>query len=239
MVFGFNLFKRKTLFFPGCFTEHNEKEIVSNYMSILNILKIEHIILDSSTCCGLPLIESGEEIAFKDHKDYVTSLLKQNSVKKIICSCPGCAYFFSSNYKINATHVVKEIYAEAVKTLIPMAKEIPITYHDPCMMSRFLSLTEEPRLVLGLFGYDVIELPKNKNESFCCGAGGLFSENHPITAEKIAKDILAKIKTKEIVTSCPKCYHHLKKCAPADIKVYELSEVILKELTRPKTDGNN
>jgi Fe-S oxidoreductase len=48
-----------------------------------------------------------------------------------------------------------------------------ITYHDPCFLGRHNSIYTPPREVLvNLPGVVVEEMPRNKERSFCCGAGG-------------------------------------------------------------------
>jgi Fe-S oxidoreductase len=75
-------------------------------------------------------------------------------------------------------------------------------------------------------GFKVIELEKNKKDSFCCGAGGGLKGNRPELANNIAKNILDNVKTKKLITTCPMCYAHFKENSK-DIQVLELSEVLV------------
>jgi Fe-S oxidoreductase len=47
-----------------------------------------------------------------------------------------------------------------------------VTYHDPCYLSRYTEVTEAPRQLLAMLGFTVAEMPRNRRNSFCCGAGG-------------------------------------------------------------------
>jgi Fe-S oxidoreductase/nitrate reductase gamma subunit len=47
-----------------------------------------------------------------------------------------------------------------------------VTYHDPCHLGRFQGEYEAPRRILELLGCTLIEMPRNRDNSFCCGAGG-------------------------------------------------------------------
>jgi Fe-S oxidoreductase len=46
------------------------------------------------------------------------------------------------------------------------------TYHDPCYLGRYNRGYEAPRKLLALLGVRVTEMPRHKENSYCCGAGG-------------------------------------------------------------------
>ncbi len=46
------------------------------------------------------------------------------------------------------------------------------TYHDPCYLGRFNQGYEAPRQLLATLGLQVTEMPRHKENSYCCGAGG-------------------------------------------------------------------
>ena len=59
---------------------------------------------------------------------------------------------------------------DALRVKRPIATRA--TYHDPCTLGRYNGVFEQPREVLTRIGVDLVEMPRNRANSFCCGAGG-------------------------------------------------------------------
>lgn len=115
----------------------------------------------------------------------------------------------------------------------------PITYHDPCNISRICGLIEEPRLILSAVSKDFREMVPNRDKNYCCGGGGgvvLETASHDYRMEVTGKMKVDQIKqtgAKVVATTCANCkvqishliaYHNL------DIQWVGLHDLVLNAL---------
>jgi Fe-S oxidoreductase len=103
-----------------------------------------------------------------------------------------------------------------------------VTYHDPCYLGRYADTHEEPRQLLSRFGADVKEPVRNRDNPFCCGAGGgLLFEEHE-AGKRISQERFEQLQATgagTVVMACPFCSIMLKgakSSANADVKMIDL-----------------
>jgi len=83
-----------------------------------------------------------------------------------------------------------------------------VTYHDPCYLARHNRLTEPPRQVLAALGCELVEMPRNGLNTFCCGAGGgRIWMTGPEQAERPSENRIREavaLGVDHFVVACPK-----------------------------------
>jgi Fe-S oxidoreductase len=108
--------------------------------------------------------------------------------------------------------------------------KMTVSYHDPCFLGRGLGLYEPPRQVLEhLDGVHLVEMKRNREQSFCCGARGLgnyfdnFSED---TAKARVKEFL-DTKADVMITACAYCKEGFRKVMGSEAeRVQDLTEFV-------------
>ncbi len=114
-------------------------------------------------------------------------------------------------------------------------KEIPsatITYHDPCMLSRYGNFMDGPREMLeNVPGLKLVEMDHSRERSLCCGGGGnrMFLETGGSGLSDMRTDESVAAGAKTLVTACPYCNLNLQDSARTrnlELEVKELAEVL-------------
>jgi len=98
--------------------------------------------------------------------------------------------------------------AGRLKVTTPVGRTV--TYHDPCYLGRYNGVYEAPRRTLEALGARVVEMPRNRDEAACCGAGGgrIWMEDvagiRERPAETRVKEASGVRGVEALVVSCPK-----------------------------------
>lgn len=109
-----------------------------------------------------------------------------------------------------------EHYSTVVKQLILQGKlklkkklDYRVTFHDPCHLGRFNKGYDAPRDIIKMLGCELVEMGRNRDNSFCCGAGGgRIWIPDPVGSEKPSANRMKEATIIEgldvFIVSCPK-----------------------------------
>ncbi len=161
----------------------------------------------------------GEEGLFEMLRQKNTAALEQAHFKNLFTTDPHAFNTLKNEYPDlnHGRHVISH-YTELLARLMQsgqlhVAHKLPyrVTYHDPCYLGRYNGIYDPPRAVLKALGVTLQEMPRTREQSFCCGAGG-----GRIWMEEIggAKTRPSEIRVREaamdgiqyLVVACPKDY---------------------------------
>ena len=110
-----------------------------------------------------------------------------------------------------------------------------VTYHDSCYLGRHNKIYDAPRKILdSIKDVEAKEMPRNKKNGFCCGAGGARMWMEETKGTKINNDRAKEaVKTgaDTVATACPFCLTMMtdgvKHEAPEKgVQIKDLAEVV-------------
>ena len=116
---------------------------------------------------------------------------------------------------LNSETTSKEYSATAEDGAKAAAGRDVVTFHDPCYLGRYAGNVDEPRALLERFGADIKEPDRNRDNPFCCGAGGglLFADKEEEPGSRISDVRFKQLQAtgaNTVVTACPFCSIMLK-----------------------------
>jgi Fe-S oxidoreductase len=186
-------------------------------------------VLARERCNGDPAKRTGNEYMYQELATGNIEDLKAAAPKKILTSCPHCVKTIGADYRKFGYEVEVVHSAVYVEELTRGARATDgatatVTYHDPCYLGRYGGRVDEPRELLTRFGAQVAEPVRNRDNPYCCGAGGglLFADKEEEPGARISDVRFKQLRetgATTVVTACPFCSIMLKgaqSSAPAD-----------------------
>ncbi|GLW33989.1 (Fe-S)-binding protein [Actinoplanes regularis] len=235
------------LFWVGCAGafEDRAKKTTRAVATLLHEAGVNYAILgEGETCTGDPARRIGNEFIFQMLAQQNVETLQEANVKKIVATCPHCFNTLGNEYEQLGLKVEVVHHTQLLAHLVKEGKLTPVqpiegdvTYHDPCYLGRHNRVFDAPREVLGEAA-NVVEMPRNQERSFCCGAGGarMWMEERigkRINVERTEEALATGAKT--IAVGCPFCYTMIGdgvtgKGKQEEVEVVDVATVLLRSL---------
>lgn len=231
--------KAPVVYFMGCTAAYREKDLVQHTISVLEKMGIDFAILKDEICCGSPLITTGQVDAAKTLAKQNIEAVKNASAKTLVTSCAGCFRTWATQYEkkfglklpFKVQHISEFIKDNTKKLKMKYpGKKLKVTYHDPCHLGRHGGVYEAPRDVLKkLPGVELVEMPRNRELAWCCGAGaGVKSAFKDFALETAKKRVEEAEGTgaRVLVTACPFCERNLGDAIKAMNSTLEIRDLV-------------
>ena len=252
------------LFWVGCAGAYEDraKKTTRAVAELLHTAGVSFAVLgNGETCTGDPARRAGNEFVFQQLAMENVETLKEAKATKIVTSCAHCLNTLKNEYPqlgsrvevVHHTQLLNRLVRDGkLKPVAPPAGSVTgrtITYHDPCYLGRHNDVYDPPRELLDILpGATFAEMPRNRQRSFCCGAGGarMWMEeklgtriNTNRTAEAVSA--LGDAAAGTIATACPFCRVMLTDgltaqqadgTAPESTEVLDVAQLLLESVKR-------
>jgi len=240
------------LFYVGCAGSFDAraKQVTLALAQLLDKAGVSWGILGKDEkCCGDSLRRLGNEFVFDKLAKENVALFKEKGIKKVIVQCPHCLTALKNDYRqygieldvIHHSQLLLHLVQDGRLKLNRQATELgTLVYHDSCYLGRHNGIYDDPREALELAtGTAPRELPRNREDGFCCGAGGGRMWMEEFTGERInlnrAKEALEQ-QPDTVCVACPYCLtmldDGLKDLKADKVQVKDLAEVMAEAVLR-------
>ena len=238
----------KTAFFVGCTPSYVRRSSASESVRLLDKLGVDYTIASEEWCCAHPLMSAGERSKAAEFMHHNLETYKKLGVERMVFLCPGCQMTFSNelpevlgeSMPFETLNLV-ELVAEEIKSgrieLAGMPAGTVLTYHDPCTLGRQLEIYEAPRTIINAFpGARFNEMPRNRRDAFCCGAGSYVRYDFPELTDMAGmerwKEALGTGATM-LLTTCTSClteFQQVKTQTKDQLEVVDLISLVNKQV---------
>ena len=197
----------------GCMGAYDPRgrEIISAFAAVMKYLDTSFGVLKKERCTGDPVRRLGNDLAFGQLAEVNRAALEQAAVKKIVSICPHCVRTIKTDWSEFGPDIAIEHHSEFLARHVdklPARGGGPRTvFHDPCYLGRYRGIYDAPREVIRRSA-DVVDPPRARERSFCCGAGGglvfLGEETGQRVNEARAQELVAT-GANTVAAACPFC----------------------------------
>ncbi|HLF28541.1 MAG TPA: (Fe-S)-binding protein [Anaerolineae bacterium] len=235
------------LWWVGCApaTDARAQKTARDFAKILNAAGVNFAVLGKlERCTGDSARRAGNEALFFELASANVEVLNEVKPKRIVTTCPHCLHTlgneypaFGGNYTvIHHTQLIEELLLLG-KLHVDPRKQAEVAFHDPCYLGRHNGVYAAPRNALTQANVGVAELSRNRNNSFCCGAGGaqMWKEEEPgrerVSANRFREAAATGRKT--LAVGCPFCMIMLTDAAKAEqstMQVKDVAEIVVEAM---------
>ena len=244
--------KQEYLFWVGCtgaLVERNMK-VTQAVARLLREAGVTFGCLgEEETCSGDPARRLGNEYLFQIQAKQNIETWQGVNVQKVITTCPHCFNTMKNEYpQFDGHFEVKhhtEVFAELIADgKLQVTEELveKVTYHDSCFLGRHNDIYEPPRdIIKAIPGAELVEIPgHNREQGFCCGAGGAHMWVEESKGERInqvrasqAQACGAQCGSNIVAANCPFCIQMFDDGIPSvepdedkRMKTYDVAELL-------------
>ena len=234
------------LYWVGCQGSYDPRgrKLTQAVVKILDAAKVNYAVLgNEEACTGEPVRRMGEEARFQELALRNIENIARSGASKVVVHCPHCFNTFLNEYPefganfevVHHSQLIGELVANGKLTL--EKREGAVTFHDPCNLGRVNGVYDAPRDVIrAAEGFEIVEMPRSREKSFCCGGGGAnvwYQVPEKTKISSLRMEEAVKTGAKTLAVACPFCITMLEDAAKGPkggLEVRDIAEIIAERL---------
>jgi Fe-S oxidoreductase len=241
------------LYWVGCAASYDpqSQKTARAFVQLLDHAGVNFSVLGKKECCtGDSARRAGNELLYQQLAGQNVATLNQAKPALIVATCPHCMNAVGKEYRQLGGNFEVMHHTEYLETLVAQGKlradasPATVAYHDPCYLGRHHGVYDAPRNLLNILSTEQVELGRNRESSFCCGAGGAqFWKEEEAGTQKVsdnryreAQQALAGGENKVLAVGCPFCKSMLDSTAARGqqdgIAVKDVAELLLESVEK-------
>jgi Fe-S oxidoreductase len=237
------------LWFVGDFASFDDRlqRLSQTLARVLHAAGVDFgILYDDEWNAGNDVRRVGEEGLFELLVEHNVAALAAAQFSDIFTTDPHSYNTLRNEYPVYGLEKRVRHYSQLLAGLL-RAETLPVrqlgyrvTYHDPCYLGRYNRVTQPPRSVLAGIGCSLVEMPRNRDNTFCCGAGGgrIWMVDDSQVEERPSENRIREavgLGVEYFVVACPKDYTMYSDAVKTtghegDLKVVDLVELVAEAL---------
>lgn len=209
---------------PGCsLSSYNPEGVIRMTEYLDHMLPHFSAILK---CCGKPTRDLGQQSLFQERFAGFQRDMEETGAKEMIFACPNCKALFDRESSIRS-HSLWEILPEIgiPEELRGKAKDSDIVFaiHDSCSARHEKGTQDGVRKILSELGYSYVEPEYSRENTKCCGYGGMVNPVNPELTKKVMRRRAETLGDHPAVTYCSTCRSAL---IQAGVKAWHILDLI-------------
>jgi len=246
------------LYWVGCAAAYDRRvqKVARSFVRLLQAAKVDFAVLGAEErCTGESARRIGDELLFQQLAEQNVVTMGRRGVRRIVAHCPHCVNSLSNDYPQVGGQFEVQHHSQLLAELIEQGRLRPldsgaadgpsITYHDPCYLARVKGVTEAPRSVLSAAVNEsallpIVELPRNRRQTSCCGAGGGRMWFDDALAQRVGQGRVREIAdsgANTVAVSCPFCLIMLGDglAGTPKVEVRDIAELLAEAVLGPES----
>jgi Fe-S oxidoreductase len=228
------------LLWMGCTWAYNQdvRTSLTAMVKVLGQAGVSYGVLQDESCSGHHSRRQGEELQFQTLAAENIERFRDQAVNRIVAPCPHCLHTFRREYPtiaggfsvetIHHSELLLELIRDGkIKLESKKLNGRKLTYHDPCYLGRYEDSYDESRDVIREAGFEITELPRRRERSFCCGGGSAGFAREQDVALRVDQERKREIVdsgAEVLITGCPECKMMLDAAVDETLDLVELVE---------------